>query len=74
MNNLAVKYTWRQLTEEGLLIKIKTQEGYGSISFFDTLYNSEEDAINDLVEEFNISSKPVYISPSFVIVKVYGVY
>lgn len=64
---LIVKYTWRELTQNGLLKRIYLRFSYRE-EYFDDEYDSEEQALLAFEQEF----KDGYESPSFVLVKLYG--
>ena len=64
---LTVKYTWRELTQDGLLKRIVLSYSWRN-DYFDREYDSEEEAFLALNEEF----KDRYENPKFVLVKLYG--
>jgi hypothetical protein len=71
VTSIVVKYTWRELTNEGLMPIQYTGysfRGYGTL-LFDDVYDSEEDAISDFLDHFKNNK---YIHPQYVLIKVYG--
>lgn len=64
---LTVKYTWRELTQNGLLKRIHLRYSYRE-EYFDNEYDSEEQALKAFEQEF----KNEYECPTFVLVKLYG--
>ena len=66
---ITVKYTWRELTHNGVLKKITIPSQTHIYRYFDDEYDSEDQAILALEQEF----KDSYEYPKFVLVKLYGV-
>ena len=65
---LTVKYTWRELTQDGLLRRVVLSYSWRN-DYFDREYDSEEEALLALEQEFD--DRHEY--PKFVLVKLYGV-
>ena len=69
MTKLSTKYTWRELSSDGTLVKIYRYSTYYRNETFDDLYDSEYEAIKAF-EDFMRDSN--YVSYDYVLVKVYG--
>lgn len=65
---LTIKYTWRELTQDGLLRRVVLSYSWRN-DYFDREYDSEEEALLALEQEF----EDRYEYPKFVLVKLYGV-
>lgn len=71
---LRVQYTWRELNEDGTLTKFSLQDQDGKIYVSDTLFDSEEEAVEAFISCLgsNAYVSPDCVSPDCVVVKVYG--
>ena len=65
---LTIKYTWRELTQDGLLKRVVRSYSWRN-DYFDCEYDSEEQALLALEQEY----EDTYEYPRFVLVKLYGV-
>jgi len=63
------KYTWKKLSEDGLLKDIKTDDGYYSSRTFSE-YDTEEEAIQDVKDQLRYHS---HIPNELVLVKVLNI-
>ena len=64
---LTVKYTWRELSQDGLLKRIVRSYSWRN-DYFDSEFYSEQEAIDAFKQEF----EDRYEYPKFVLVKLYG--